>query len=201
MNDVLKQRLVGALVIIVLGVIFWPVIFVTPELEPVDRSSQVPAIPALARRDLPAPKPLQGLPKARYSEEVAVSVKPAAPKEKPAVVGKPIDKPKTTVKPARVDKPVAKPAEKASPSLDAEGIPVAWTLQVVTVGSQEKAEKLTVRLIGMGYKAYIKSLRRDSGTLYRVYVGPKFAQADMLEAKQVIDRELRVTSMITRYLP
>lgn len=184
MNDVLKQRLVGALVIIVLGVIFWPVIFVAPELEPLDRGSEVPSLPALELRELPAPKPLAGLPQARYSEEATVTA-PSTPAQKPAAA----------------DERAADGAAKASPGLDEEGIPVAWTLQVVTVGSRDKAEALSTRLIGMGYKAYIKALRRDSKTLYRIYVGPKFAREDMLEAKQVIDKELRVTSMVTRYLP
>ena len=31
MNPLLKQRLVGALVLVALGVVFWPLIFVTPE--------------------------------------------------------------------------------------------------------------------------------------------------------------------------
>ena len=33
MNPLLKQRLVGALVLVALGVVFWPLIFVTPEIR------------------------------------------------------------------------------------------------------------------------------------------------------------------------
>lgn len=47
MNDILKQRLVGALVLIALGVVFWPVIFVQSERQPMDRDSQVPPMPKL----------------------------------------------------------------------------------------------------------------------------------------------------------
>ena len=30
MNEVLKQRLIGALILLALGVVFWPIIFVEP---------------------------------------------------------------------------------------------------------------------------------------------------------------------------
>ena len=30
MNEVLKQRLIGALILVALGVVFWPIIFVEP---------------------------------------------------------------------------------------------------------------------------------------------------------------------------
>ncbi|MDG2270665.1 MAG: hypothetical protein P8L39_00075, partial [Halioglobus sp.] len=31
MNDILQQRLVGALILVALGIIFWPIVFVQPE--------------------------------------------------------------------------------------------------------------------------------------------------------------------------
>ena len=43
MNEVLKQRLVGALILVALGVVFWPIIFVEPEGE---RSVQERTMPS-----------------------------------------------------------------------------------------------------------------------------------------------------------
>lgn len=53
MDDGLKQRIVGALVLLALLVIFLPVLFDRNRVEPVDRSSQIP--PAI----VPPPAPIQ----------------------------------------------------------------------------------------------------------------------------------------------
>ncbi|MCZ6830019.1 MAG: SPOR domain-containing protein [Gammaproteobacteria bacterium] len=172
MNDILIQRLVGALVIVVLAVIFWPVIFVGPEGEPLDRSTQVPGIPSLQQMQLDAPEPLRGIAPVRSApaSEVSLAAAEIAESEQPEV-------------------------------LDKEGIPIAWTLQVVSVSKQDKAEVLMRQLLDMGYKAYFKAVSHGDGTLYQVYVGPKFERDKMQDAKPVIDKKFRVNSIVVRYLP
>jgi DedD protein len=88
-----------------------------------------------------------------------------------------------------------------APGLDEQGIPIAWTLQVVSVGKQEKAEDLVQQLLDMRYKAYFKAISHGEGTLYRVYVGPKFDRGKVEAAKLVVDKKFRVNSIVTRYLP
>ncbi len=185
MNDILKQRLVGALVIIVLAVIFWPVIFVGPEGEPLDRKTRVPSIPSLRQMQLDAPEPLQGLAPART-----------------AVDGAEVTAPEFLEQASGQDVIAEQSPDSRQPEgLDKDGIPFAWTLQVVSVSKQEKAEALMQELLDMGYKAYFKAVSHGDETLYRVYVGPKFEQQKMREAKRVIDKKFRVNSIVTRYLP
>ena len=43
MNDILKQRLVGALILVALGVVFWPIIFVEPGVKDTPGDSRIPA--------------------------------------------------------------------------------------------------------------------------------------------------------------
>ena len=203
MNDILKQRLVGALVLIVLGVVFWPVIFVGPEIEPMDRASQVPGIPSLREMQLDAPEQVGGIPPARRehsepTEEVIVDELPAA--EVAA---------SETVEDTEAKKPAAEPIVETppvastpiKPKLDEQGIPVAWTLQIVTARSRGKAEALVDELIAAKNKAYYKAVSRGEGTLYRVYVGPKFDKAQLLDLKSTIDSKYRVNSIVRRYLP
>ncbi len=185
MNDILKQRLVGALVIVVLAVIFWPVIFVGPQGEPLDRRTQVPSIPSLRQMQLDAPESLQGIAPARTADAGGAATMQEA-----------LDQ---TVEQGVI-------AENSTDSrqpegLDQDGMPVAWTLQVVSVSKQGKAEALMQDLLDMGYKAYFKAVSHGDETLYRVYVGPKFEQYKMREAKRVIDKKLRVNSIVARYLP
>ena len=59
MNDILKQRLVGALILVALGVVFWPLIFVQPGpeetvLQPLPSPSPGASVSALEAADNPA---------------------------------------------------------------------------------------------------------------------------------------------------
>ncbi len=45
MNDILKQRLVGALILVALGVVFWPIIFVQPGDRPSAEQARIPPRP------------------------------------------------------------------------------------------------------------------------------------------------------------
>jgi DedD protein len=85
--------------------------------------------------------------------------------------------------------------------VDDDGVPIAWTLQVATVSSSEKAEQLRQRLLKMNEKAYVVTLNRGGKRLYRVSVGPKFERAELDKLRGNIDAEFGVTSMVARYVP
>ena len=191
MNDILKQRLVGALVIIVLAAVFWPVIFVGPEGEPMDRSSQVPQIPSLRQMQLDKPEPLREIPPAATQSSVTAAQALELQQEPAPQVSSETDPGKQE----RVQEKVQVNA------LDPQGIPIAWTLQLISDSKQDKAEVLMQELLDMGYKAYFKAVSHGDGTLYRVYVGPKFERAKLDNAKRVLDKKFRVNSIVTRYLP
>ena len=68
MNDILKQRLVGALILVALGVVFWPIIFVEPGDQAVAEQRRIPPRPEVVTTAIEAPD-LAGL---RASPELAV---------------------------------------------------------------------------------------------------------------------------------
>ena len=55
MNTILKQRLIGALILVALGVVFWPIIFVEPGGEAGQVSAPIPAPPGVDTTPIPAP--------------------------------------------------------------------------------------------------------------------------------------------------
>jgi len=184
LNDILKQRLVGALVIIALAVVFWPVIFVDTERATLDRTRQVPPMPALEKARVAAPQALTNVEPARDSAVIELHEEPPGTREALPVTS-----------------PSAPASEKPGPQLDQSGIPVAWVLQVVTVSKKSKAEELTQQLIKTGYKAYHRPLKRGKETLHRVYVGPEFERQKLTAVKQSIDSKLKVNAIIDRYEP
>ncbi len=103
MNDILKQRLVGALILLALGVVFWPIIFVEPTEGPGGEGGRIPPQPSVDTRPIEPPD-LAGL---RPSREIERA------KEAPAV--------KAAKQPAPVKveeaKPVAAPTPASPPPL------------------------------------------------------------------------------------
>lgn len=192
MNEVLKQRLVGALVLIALGVIFWPIIFVEPGMEPMLLGSQVPKAPEIAYFELDPPQPSANV--AAVNEKVE-----QAEQSRSISVDPDIDSQDS--EPVVPTKKKSKIISTDKPKLDNKGIPIAWVLQVASFSHREKANKLQQDLIKMGYKADTRVIRSGSAKMVRVSVGPKFNKQSLVEAKTAIDKRFKVKSLIARYVP
>jgi DedD protein len=217
-DNILKQRLVGALILVALGIVFWPIIFVEPGAGPSGAGVVIPPRPGVDNRPIEPPdtvgmRPSPQLQSRLQQEPGAVltagpgatapedataerqlqpSQTPVPDSEStPAMTG---DPPRQAERRTRTEAPV-------SPEIDEEGVPVAWILQVVTVSSEENAEKLRLRLIEGGHKAFVRKIRRDDRNLYRVAIGPGFEKARIEALKPGIDAELKVDSRVQRYLP
>jgi len=220
MNEILKQRLVGALILVALGVVFWPIIFVEPGAKSLGEAAQIPARPIVDTTPI-IPPGKEGL---RPSPELALTREDQKLEEAPlsaddevaqipeAVEKAPLPAPKTTHTGPKTQAkaPVVKAAPKrhaprteapAKPALDADGVPIAWILQVASVRSPEKAEELRRRLVDMGYQGYIKKIKSGNSVLLRVYVGPKFERARLESIQPRVDAQFKVKSMVRRYIP
>ena len=223
MNDILKQRLVGALILVALGVVFWPIIFVEPGEQPAAERASIPPRPQVDTAPIEAPE-LAGLRRSppmaaqqepeqgqgqeqvqkREQEQELVSVKPAAEPEQPSAVAEKAPAAiaeKTPLAAAPVEQPRTRSQAPEKLAIDSDGVPVAWILQVASVSSADKAEQLRQRLLTMQQKAYVKKVDRGGKDLYRVYIGPKFERAKLEKIQSDVDAEFGVKSMIARYIP
>jgi DedD protein len=211
-NDILKQRLVGALILVALGVVFWPIIFVEPGDQAVAEQRRIPPRPEVVTTAIEAPD-LAGL---RASPELAVPAEPeviAAPAPQRTGLAAVLEPAPAAAEPA--EQAVAEPVKQAPPEptrqtrsdppeklvIDGDGVPVAWILQVVSLSSADKADELRQRLLQMDQKAYVKKVQRGDKALYRVYIGPKFERAALAAIQADIDAEFGVKSMIARHIP
>ena len=207
MNDILKQRLVGALILVALGVVFWPIIFVAPGDIVGEEARRIPARPAVDTTPMPAPnkkglresRPLESREELKREQQAIDSAQQSRASVIPPKIEDPAAKtaeaaPAKTVKKTRTEAPI-------KPAIDSEGVPIAWILQVASVSTSEKAEELRKRLLALGYKAYVKKINRSGGSLVRVYIGPKFERAKLDKMTATIDKEFGVKSMVLRYIP
>lgn len=213
MNDILKQRLVGALILLALGVVFWPIIFVGPDEQKVAELQSIPPPPGVSTAAIEAPE--QG--SLRGSPEVSTDADSplldatlaaddsggegsnerdaALPPSTPTVA---------TAGESAVSTHAGGEVRTEAPqrlAMDANGVPVAWTLQVATVSSAEKAEVLRKRLLELHHKAYISRVSSGGRSLYRICIGPKFERVELEKLQAGINAEFGVNSIVARYTP
>lgn len=203
MDNLVKQRLVGALILVALGVVFWPIIFVARDGDTRELRVAVPEAPPVDLSPLPAPDSaaLRRAPRAQARAQGAeqgpapelFDSDPHVPEPLPALPARADTPPPVSLEPAR--------ETLQAPAIDADGLPIAYALQVATIGQRERAEALRDELLKAGYKGYLQRLRRDDRTLYRVLVGPRYQRDDLAPVKEAVDRTWRVESLIIRYLP
>jgi DedD protein len=196
-----------------LGVIFWPIIFVQPE-DVLVQERNIPPQPDISTERVEAPDSvgLRGSPTSvaeqeRARAEEALSSEAELEADQAEGLERTVDTQDPVISAPAVSKPAPQPkAEpvKTSPEelkLDADGVPVAWILQVVSVSAADKAEELRKRLDAMGHKAYVEKIPSGGKSLYRVYVGPKFERGELEAIKSQVDAEFGVSSMTRRYVP
>jgi DedD protein len=222
-NDILKQRLVGALILVALGVVFWPIIFVGPDAEnaseqqfsPPPQEVSASEVADMDQSGLGASTELAGdggspsvdepLATGR-AEEVLGAVSVVTPSPAP---------PASTVEPAEQSESGSNTAPAAneevqteaqqpelqSAARDAHGVPMAWSLQVATVSSAEKADTLRQQLLEMKHRANVTTVRSGGKSLYRVSIGPASQRAELEKLQAGINARFGVTSIVMRHTP
>jgi DedD protein len=219
-NDVLKQRLVGALILLALGVVFWPIVFVQPEESSNVGQRSIPQPPAVSTSPIEEPDPagLRASLERATGEDLltmdGTDVYDDSERSTPRVPATDItatditatdiaDTPEQSMTMSGQEPAVSEVRTEAPQRLavDGDGVPVAWTLQVVTVSSYEKAESLRQRLLQKSEKAYVTTVSSGGKQLYRVSVGPKFERHELERIQASINAEFGVKTMLVRYTP
>ena len=170
----LKERIIGAVVLVVFAVLVVPV-FLDGTSEEQQTVSETVTLPGqnsqnstqqtvvLDRdRSQPVPASRTPTPAASTTENrpEPVSKPPAeTPQDEPA------EKPVVVVETeAPVTEPVTVPASSTT------GM---WAVQLGSFANKENADRLAASLRDQGYAAFISELQADSGALHRVRVGPQ----------------------------
>lgn len=186
----LKQRIVGALVLVALAVIFLPMLFSREdELRQVvvdaPAMPQAPAIPEVALDPVEVPQPI--------AEEQVPPVEPLDVAEVAEVAEAPATAP-AAVAPVEPSQPVA-PAEPAR--LDASSLPVSWSVQLASLSSRSGAEELQKKLRSQGYNAYVRTFEG----MNRVFVGPLVERAEADRLRDQLNRQQKLNGFVVRFQP
>lgn len=198
----LKQRMVGALVLVALAVIFLPMLLSRQDemrrvVVDAPEMPQAPAVPEMIVEpaDVAEPQALPEEPVAPESEApqvVEVPVQPT-PAQKPAA---PVEPAKPAAVPAPASAPVAA-ASKPESRLDANTLPISWSVQLASLSSRPGAENLQKTLRSQGYNAYIRSF----DGMNRVFVGPLIERAEAERLRDQLNRQHKLNGFVVRFQP
>ncbi|AYG44156.1 SPOR domain-containing protein [Pseudomonas sp. Leaf58] len=206
----MKQRMVGALVLVALAVIFLPMLFTREdEMRQVRvEAPQAPAMPSLPEvkvEPVVVPEP-QVIPEQPQQAPVVVN-ESTAPASTPSQPITPSPQTQVQVQPAKPQapapaakveaKPAAAPAPAAPSKIDVNGLPVSWSIQLASLSNRAGAEKLQQTLRSQGYNAYIRS----AGGMNRVYVGPLIERAEAERVRDAINRQNSLKGFVVRFQP
>lgn len=223
LDNVYKQRMVGALVLVALAVIFLPMLFSREDEQrqvnvEAPAVPQTPAVTQVQVEPVVVPEP-QALPQepVPIDEEVTRQAAPSMPIAPSApVASAPAPVPTPAPPPVAASRPVAPPpapAPKPAPAqpiaaapakpdvtpsrVDANGLSVSWSVQLASLSSRESAENLQKTLRSQGYNAYIRSADGKN----RVFVGPLIERAEADRLRDLLSRQQNLKGFVVRFQP
>ena len=172
MDRALKERIIGAAVLVVFVVLVVPVFLDGPPESGEVVSERVP-LPGQAaegetrtvvlERDRDEPVPAASAePETRQPQPVKTS---AAAQSESKEEPDPVPESEPEPAPARPAKQQAVPATDSATGM--------WAVQLGSFGSQENAERLAADLRKQGFAAFLSQLSTGSGQLHRVRIGPQ----------------------------
>ena len=88
-----------------------------------------------------------------------------------------------------------------SPSLDKNGLPVAWIIQVGVFGNRDNALSLTGKLKKDGFKARVKVQQTSGRSLNWVSVGPYIDKSMALRDRDKIATSMKLAPEVLRFRP
>ena len=201
MNQQIKQRLVGAVVLVSLAVIFIPMLLDGgDESEMPVFGSNIPEKPDVKFEPLDIPlEPVTPIPEEKPLLVEKAEPEPVAPADKklqeeplvakaaePATQKSP--PPELLVRKA----PAPEPVQATKPAAQ----PVAWVVQVGSFSSADNAMRLRDKLRAKGYRAYVEKLKSGTATVYRVRIGPELKREDAEVKLESLQRDMKIKGIV-----
>lgn len=197
MDIALKQRLVGASVLIALAVIVLPMLLGGRPESSVSESQKIELPPQPAKLDFETRRyPIGETPPALQRQADEQPAKPL-PSPAPAARAEPPPGPEAEPPPVSESPPPAAATVATETQADKAD---RYVVQVASFGSTDNANRLSGKLRGYGYAVLLDSVKSEVGTLHRVRVGPFPTEADANAAvkrlkSQVADVNPRVMDL------
>ncbi len=188
MERALKERIIGAIVLVIFVVLIVPVFLDGPPKEgeivservllPGQEGQDTKTVVLDRERSEPIPAANDTATDSSNDDALVTDV----------VEEKPVPQPVKEQPVARTEEQSAPPSQVETPATSASTTGM-WAVQLGSFSNKENAEKLAADLRKQGYAAFLSQLQINSGQLHRVRIGP---QKDRQSAEAMAARLLRV---------
>ncbi|EMI0019985.1 cell division protein DedD [Proteus mirabilis] len=185
-----QNRLVGAVVLVAVGVIFLPTLFDGDKKYNEDQFASIPLVPkpgdeqdiesiAPIEQTTTPSTPSEGASEAMISEAVTGVEQPQVSTPE---VSEPQVAPSTpVVEPPKVVNPPVEPPTTPPPAVSETTAPKgeAWVVQLGALKNAAKVEEIIAKMHLSGYPVYTVPARTVSGKVTRIYIGPNASKAEL----------------------
>jgi DedD protein len=191
----LKQRLIGAAVLIGIGIIAWSLLFDPSQAGRFSRSSEIPPAPEFEPVQIPRPSPAATPPRidfeARNRAQLAAQ---QAADETPAEPGP------DEAAPAPDESSAAPPVPAEQVSAD-QDLPPMWAVQVGSFSDLTNAREFKQRLEEAGYHVIVQRIDGAQGRMTRLIVDPTMTRRSAERLQTRLDADFGTRSVVIRYYP
>ena len=194
MEKGLKERLVGAAVLVIIAVIFIPMLLDDRQDKDI----------IITETNIP-PKP-ENIPIPPEETDFSSRIVPLQPDQ--PVSGE-IEKPELDQAPPEEEfedttTQQPEPISTIAPVMESEELAAgvgltAWVVQLGSFSSKENAESLNNKLRKAGFRSFVEPLAQKNSTAYRVRVGPEIKRADADALNEQIKKSLHLEGIIVPY--
>jgi len=201
MEQKLKERLVGAAVLVAVAVIFIPIIFTDTQETEVILGSNIPEkpetnfssriVPVIESDDEPSstPNDLENVEsgKSQKSDNLIIEQKVVAEK----------------VLSASENKAEKQAMEQKEATTEVEGSTTvglsAWIVQLGSFTDEENAQSLNKKLRKAGYPSFVEPIKKDGKISYRVRVGPEIKRSEALKVLKNLKEKMKLDGIVVSY--
>ena len=190
MDQTLKERLVGAVVLVIVAVIFIPMLLDETNDEKNEITGTI--IPPKPESDFSS--------RIIPLEDKVDDIKSITPIEKDMVKEEPVENIKEELPPSVT-------AEKKTPDLVAKEEKLsdlnvglsAWVVQLGSFSSEANAQALNKKLRDAGYPAFVEPMKEKNTIAYRVRVGPELKRSDAQLIRDKIKKLMKLDGIVINY--
>jgi DedD protein len=181
MQEQIRQRLIGAIVLIVIAALTWPLLFDDFDPQAVDHRSQVPEMPKFETFEV-----TENSSAVVDTESKTVDAQTSISASSTEVIDISTES-RVRATPLAVSK------------LDEQGVPMTWVVQVGSFADEGNAKKLLDRLTSKGHQAYMRSNNTGPKTVYRLYIGPLLEKRKAIQINTQIKKQFNLNGLVVRY--
>ena len=189
----LKERLVGAAVLVLIAVIFIPIFLMGPTEDKHITKTNIPKRPIQEFNSRLIPINNYVLPSTRINDDIELLEKPLISENKQNIKSRLESE---LISSEEVTFKKSKPGKTLKEKQVGQ---TAWVVQIGTFSSKGNAEKLNITLRELDFSAFVEPLKEINEVVYRVRVGPELLRTDADALLKKIKENTELDGIVLKY--